>query len=366
MQTADDLNARLELAERQLKELTAEVARNDEKLRQTQQRELRLLHAEDLEALMHELLDGLRASYGLEQVTVVLCDPDHDVRHLLLAAGTPADSFEGLQIVESLAGLAPQYVALRQPWLGAFAACDHQLIFPQSSGLASVAMIPLTHRRHLIGSINLGSADSTRFTQEHAADFLARLGVTASYCIDNTVNRARLLRSGFTDVLTGWHNRRYLQVRLNEELARARRDRTHVACLMLDVDHFKRVNDTWGHAAGDAVLQELATRIDSQVRASDVAARYGGEEFVVLMPNTGIASGVLLAERIRKAVAAEKYDLPCGDTESITASIGVAGVVPDVNVQDLKTLGDSLIARADVALYQAKSDGRNRVAVDEG
>lgn len=366
MQTADDLTARLEAAERQLEDLTAEVALNDEKLRQTQQRELRLLHAEDLETLLHELLDGLRASFGLEQVTVVLCDPDHDVRHLLLAAGTPAESFDGLLMVESLTGLAPQYVALRHPWLGAFAACDHQLIFPQPSGLASVAMIPLTHRRNLIGSINLGSADGARFTREHAADFLAYLGATASYCIDNTVNRARLLRSGFTDVLTGWHNRRYLQVRLHEELARARRDLTHVVCLMLDVDHFKRINDTWGHAAGDAVLQELANRIDAQVRASDVAARYGGEEFVVLMPDTDIASGVLLAERIRKAVAAEKYDIPLGDIESITVSIGVADATPDTDAVDLKTVGDSLIARADVALYQAKADGRNRVAVDEG
>jgi diguanylate cyclase (GGDEF)-like protein len=360
----EDLAARLKAVEAELEKLKAEVARNDAKMHQTQQRELRLLHAEDLETLLHELLGGLQESYGLEQVTVVLCDPDHDVRHLLLAAGTPAESFDGLLMVESLTGLAPQYVALRQPWLGPFAACDHQLIFPQSSGLSSVAMIPLMHRLQLIGSINLGSADASRFTRGHAADFLAQLGVIASYCLDNTVNRARLLRSGFTDVLTGWHNRRYLQVRLNEELARARRDGNHMACLMLDVDHFKRVNDTWGHAAGDAVLQELANRIDTQVRASDVAARYGGEEFVVLLPDTSNDSGVLLAERIRKAVSASDYALPNGESMSITASIGIAGVSPDADADDLKTLGDSLIARADVALYRAKSAGRDQVAVD--
>jgi len=366
MQTADDLTARLEAAEQQLEELTAEISRNDEKMRNTQQREQRLLRAGDLETLLHELLDGLRASYGLEQVSVVLCDPDHDVRHLLLAAGTPAESFDGLLMVEYLTGLAPQYVALRKPWLGPYAACDHQLIFPQPSNLASVAMIPLIHRGKLIGSINLGSADATRYTREHASDFLAQFGMIASYCIDNTVNRARLLRSGFTDVLTGWHNRRYLQVRLNEELARARRDGSQLVCLMLDIDHFKRVNDTWGHAAGDAVLQELANRIDAQVRASDVAARYGGEEFVVVLPDTDNASGVRLAERIRKAVSATNYDLPCGDTVPITASIGIAGVTPDAAAVDLKTVGDSLIARADVALYQAKSGGRDQVAVNEG
>ncbi|MDH3352183.1 MAG: sensor domain-containing diguanylate cyclase [Gammaproteobacteria bacterium] len=365
MQTADDLTARLEAAERQLEELTAAVAHNDEKMRRTQQRELRLLQAEDLETLLHELLDGLRVSYGLEQVSIVFCDPDHDVRHLLLAAGTPAESFHGLLMVESLTGLAPQYVALRKPWLGLFAACDHQLMFPQSSGLGSVAMIPLTRRKELIGSINLGSADPGRFTREHAADFLAHLGVIASYCVDNTVNRARLLRSGFTDVLTGWHNRRYLLVRLNEELARARRDGSHLVCLMLDVDHFKRVNDSWGHAAGDAVLRELANRIDTQVRASDVAARYGGEEFVVLLPDTDKASGILLAERIRRAISVTEYRLPNGQSVAITASIGIAGTTPEPDTEDLKTAGDSLIARADVALYRAKSNGRDQIAVDE-
>ena len=365
MQTADDLNARLEASERELAELTAKVAHNERKLRRTQQRELRLLQADDLQTLLQEMIDGLRASYRLQHVTVVLCDPDHDIRHLLLAAGTPAESFDGLLMLESLTGVAPQYVALRQPWLGPYTACDHQLIFPHAEGISSVAMIPLTHRNKLIGSLNLGSDDADRFTRHHAADFLAHLGVIASYCIDNTVNRARLLRSGFTDVLTGWHNRRYLQVRLKEELARARRDGTHLVCLMLDVDHFKRINDTYGHAAGDAVLQELAQRIDAQVRASDVAARYGGEEFVILLPDTNNDSGTLLAERIRSAVAAEPYNLPGGHAETMTASIGIAGVTPAPEADDLKTLGDALIARADVALYQAKSGGRDRVAVNE-
>ena len=184
--------------------------------------------------------------------------------------------------------------------------------------------------------------------------------------IDNTVNRARLLRSGFTDVLTGWHNRRYLQMRLHEEIARARRDQTHVACLMLDVDHFKAVNDNFGHAAGDIVLQEIANRIDAQIRKSDVAARYGGEEFVVLLPDTSIEDAVRLAERIREAVSSAPYDMPGGKQREITASIGIAGIVPGIDDDDTKTLGESLIAHADVALYQAKSGGRDRVSVDGG
>mgnify|MGYP003666427295 CR=1 FL=1 len=364
MQSIEKIRAQLEATQRKLDELTAEVASNEDKLRRSQQRELRLLQSEDLPTLFHELIMGLRTSYGLEYVSLVMCDPDHDIRHLLLAGGTPAEGIEGLVFVESMSGLAPQYIALREPWLGPFAACDHQLIFPGSDGLASVAMIPLLHRRQLIGSMNFGSSDPHRYTRQHASDFLSHLGMIASYCIENVVNRARLLRSGFTDVLTGWHNRRYLQVRLKEELARASRDGSNLVCLMLDVDHFKNVNDTWGHAAGDAVLRELAHRIESQVRASDVAARYGGEEFVVLLPATGTADGVRLAERIRAAISDVPIELPNGESLGITASIGISGTSPAKHEKDFKTLGDSLIARADVALYKAKSEGRDRVVVE--
>lgn len=363
MQPADDLIARYEATARQLEELTAEVARNEAKMRRSQQREMRLLQADNLDALIRELTDGLRESYRLAAVSLVLCDPDHDIRHLLLASGTPPERYTGLLMVESLGGMTPLYSALRKPWLGAYAACDHQLLFRNAPPLGSIAIIPLLHRGQLIGSINLGSEDTQRFTRRHATDFLEHLGVIASYCIENVINRARLLRSGFTDVLTGWNNRRYLQLRLVEELARARRDRGRLVCLMLDVDHFKRVNDTWGHAAGDAVLRELAQRIESQVRASDVAARYGGEEFVVLLPHTDLAAGERLAERIRLAVAAAEFELPSGGSMPITVSIGIAGVGPTAETTDLKTLGDSLLARADVALYRAKAGGRNRVRV---
>jgi diguanylate cyclase (GGDEF)-like protein len=364
MQPARDLKAELEATRRRLDELTAEVARNDSKLRRSQQRELRLLQAEDLEGLFTELTEGLRASYRLQAISLVLADPDHEIRHLLLAAGTPAEQFRDVLFFESLSGLAPQYVALREPWLGSYAACDHELILPRSGGLASLAMVPLRRRGRLVGSLNFGSSDPERYTHRHASDFLAHLGVITSYCIENVVNRARLLRSGFTDVLTGWHNRRYLQVRLREELARASRDGSTLVCLMIDVDFFKRINDTWGHAAGDAVLREVAQRIETQVRTSDVAARYGGEEFVVVLPGIGTADAVRLAERIRAAVSGAPIPVQPGEAVTVTVSIGIASASPGQRDDDLKTIGDSLIARADVALYKAKSEGRDRVVVE--
>jgi diguanylate cyclase (GGDEF)-like protein len=363
MQHADDLAAELADVRRRLAELTAEVARNDEKLRRSQRRELRLLQALNLDSLFEEMTAGLRESYGLEIVSVVILDPRHEIRHLLVASRY-GRSIPRLLLVDSLNGLAPQYVALDRPWLGAYTACDHQMIFPGATGIASIAMIPLRHHGDLIGSINFGSSDAGRFTRHHASDFLAQLGVIASFAIENAVNRARLRRSGLTDVLTGWHNRRYLQARLREEIARARRDLRSLACLMLDIDHFKSVNDNWGHAAGDAVLREVAQRIESQVRASDVAVRFGGEEFVILLPNTDTNDALRLAERIRKAVSSCPCDLPDDGTVDITVSIGIAGLLPGEIDDDLKTVGESLVARADVALYSAKAQGRDCVALE--
>jgi diguanylate cyclase (GGDEF)-like protein len=209
----------------------------------------------------------------------------------------------------------------------------------------------------------LGSVESRRFTGQLATDFLHHLSVIAAFCLENAVNRARLVRSGFTDVLTGWHNRRYLQTRLHEEIARSRRDRTALTCLMIDVDHFKSINDRHGHLAGDEVLRQLAHCIDAEVRGSDVSARYGGEEFVILLPHTAIDAGRVLAERVRKAVAAESFEIDgLRERLPITVSIGVAEYRPGPSQEDLKVAAEKLIAMADLALYEAKAAGRNAVA----
>jgi PleD family two-component response regulator len=108
--------------------------------------------------------------------------------------------------------------------------------------------------------IAFGSRDRSDSRSDLAADFLAHLGVVVAISVENAVNRARLLRSGVTDFLTGWHNRRYFHNRLREELARAERTGKALACLMIDVDHFKEINDRFGHLAGDEALKEVARR----------------------------------------------------------------------------------------------------------
>lgn len=153
------------------------------------------------------------------------------------------------------------------------------------------------------------------------------------------------------DQLTGIGNRRLLEQALKVEIARANRTGDRLSALMADLDHFKRVNDNYGHAAGDHVLQSFGAVLRQLTRPSDVVARFGGEEFVVLMPHTGLSYALLAAERIRSAIGAKVID-PLA--EPITASFGVVEWAKEEG-------GDALLQRADQALYAAKAAGRNRV-----
>jgi diguanylate cyclase (GGDEF)-like protein len=358
----DDHEHELTQLRSRLAALTEEARKNDDAWRRAQAREMELLEAETLDALLERLTAGMRASYRLEAATLVIADPEHEIRRLLAPPGRHGGSHADVMFVDSVHGVAPAVAAGRRPWLGRFNVTDHTLLFPRPDRLESVALLPLTRQERLIGCLNFGSRERERFLSALGTDFLHHLAVIAAFSLESAVNRARLVRSGFTDALTGWHNRRYLQSRLQEELARCRRERTPLTCLMIDVDHFKSVNDRFGHLAGDELLRQLAQCIGGEVRGSDLSARYGGEEFVVLLPGTGIAAGFLLAERIRAAVAAEAFESPAGSPLSVTVSIGVAEHSPAVDERDLKVVGERLLALADVALYEAKSGGRNAVA----
>jgi diguanylate cyclase (GGDEF)-like protein len=157
------------------------------------------------------------------------------------------------------------------------------------------------------------------------------------------------------DELTGLYSRRYLLERLAQEMLRAQRYGAPLSILMLDVDYFKRVNDTYGHIVGDAVLATVAGVLRTAIRATDIAGRYGGEEFCIVLPETPLAGAGLLAERLRQQVATAAFPVVPGGGLQVTCSIGVA--------QWSNALTDPLafLASADRALYAAKTAGRNRV-----
>jgi two-component system, cell cycle response regulator len=348
-----------------LQDLTEEVSRNEALLRKTQERELELLRAGSLAELLERLIHGLRSSYQLDAVTLVLSDPQHEIRHLIAGDGSMVDELRKVHFVDAVKDVAPRLPDLERPWLGPFSREDHELLLQGAARSGSLALIPLRRNEQLDGVLVFCSRDPLRFTRELATDFLAHLGVVAAICIENAVNRARLVRSGLTDFLTGFHNRRYLQSRLREELARAQRARQFVICLMIDVDHFKRINDQYGHLAGDAVLREVARRVDAEMRTSDTGARFGGDEFAIVLGQSSFADGERVANRVLRAVGRQQIKVGAHGTETVTLSIGVAAAAPSPEARDLKLLAERLIAEADAALYRAKSAGRNQVATSQ-
>lgn len=162
------------------------------------------------------------------------------------------------------------------------------------------------------------------------------------------------LEMAITDPLTGLHNRRYFSSRLQQMVESRAHGGAPCSVLISDLDHFKRINDTHGHAGGDAILTQFSDRLRGGLRAMDIAARYGGEEFVIAMPDTDLQQAIVAAERLRKAVAKDSFRLPEGEVaKAVTVSVGVAEVFPGESPE-------SVMKRADTALYRAKAEGRNR------
>jgi diguanylate cyclase (GGDEF)-like protein len=324
---------------------------------------LERLRAWERELLQAETLDlwleRAAATPDGAQAGLLLADPTHELRPLLLGhrESTAALPAVPLQCVASLAGLTPHLPAMRASWRGAYQAADHALLFPGVPGLRQVAILPLHRAGHVIGLYAAASGDGIPFGSldaawlDHAADVVVAT-------LDRHLDRARVLRGGLVDPLTGWNSPRYLQARLREELARAQRARGSVACLVADVDRLQSLNDELGHAAGDRALQEVAARIESQVRSSDAAARLGSDAFGVVLPSTDAAGAVPLAGRILAAVRGGAVETVGGPRE-LTVSIGIAESRPEPGL-DRKMLSDQLIADAIAALHRAKQAGGDR------
>lgn len=193
-------------------------------------------------------------------------------------------------------------------------------------------------------------------------EYLSQLSAQASITTQRANAYAEVLKYATLDALTGLNNRRQFEVRLKQEIANAKRNKKPLCCIMLDIDYFKKVNDTWGHSAGDCVLKSVSKIIVQELREYDIASRYGGEEFCILLPDTKIREAVFVAQRLRKAVESSDVSISedqvfGADTLKVTISIGVS------EFDEGMDMPEKLHQCADIALYEAKHRGRNRVVV---
>ncbi len=226
---------------------------------------------------------------------------------------------------------------------------------------ASFLALPLLAQGEVLGVVSL--ADKRTGESFTRADLTTARALAAPAALalhgDRLAQQAQILSHAATvDPLTGLFNRRYFATRIEEEIERARRHTLDLSLLLADVDDFKRLNDELGHLVGDYLLKQVADVLRRSVRVFDVCTRFGGEEFAILMPGTGMASAMVVAERIRARVEQASREVgPLPAHLRITVSLGLAVLASDPTPQDL-------IARADRGLYRAKADGKNCVRVD--
>jgi diguanylate cyclase (GGDEF)-like protein len=344
------------------------------------------LNFQGIEQLLHDLVDGREARVAIVQPggRVIASAggrfatlPEETLRQLQRAESTAVSyqSPDGLAVVGALAAVpSSEWSAVAEiPASSAFK--DIRRLRNATALLVVVLLAVVGSLAYALGLLIVHPLDRLTLAANRVAGGDLNVGVPASGggelshltgVFNDMVRRLRegraeLERLSVTDELTGLANRRRLMAELERELRRSDRHGHPFAILMLDVDRFKRFNDTWGHPAGDAVLKRLANTLRECVRDVDTLARYGGEEFMVILPETPAAEAARVAERIRAGTEQDRFTPEGSDAElGVTVSIGYA-VFPEH-----AGTPDSLIEAADQALYRSKKTGRNRVSAAEG
>jgi two-component system cell cycle response regulator len=230
--------------------------------------------------------------------------------------------------------------------------------------IRSIVVVPVVFREEIIGTLFLRTSKAGRTFTKREIKLCVSLASVSANALYNAFlyervskERKKLEMLAITDYLTGIYNIRYFYNRIEEEFSRSDRYSTELSCIMFDIDHFKLINDKYGHRVGDIILREFAQLVKRHTRKSDVFARYGGEEFISLLPQTSLKGALAEGERIKKAVTEHKF-LVDGTKIGITISLGIASS-PHERIKKY----DDLINFADTALYKAKLKGRNRIAM---
>lgn len=295
--------------------------------------------------------------------TVLVIDDNEVIRKLATTlltkkhyiVETAKDGAEGIVTAKNI---QPQVILLdvMMPGMDGYEVCRLLKQDPATTAIPVIMLTSKTETLDRIKGLEIGAADYIMKPFDQG-ELLARIAtqVKLKNLYDELQEKNRMLEElSKKDGLTNLFNRRYFQERVTEEFSRARRYDFPMSFIIFDIDHFKDINDTHGHPAGDEVLRHIAKMLTSNIRDVDIPARYGGEEFTLILPHTKLCNAVAVAERLRRQI--ESHPVEFHDKSiPVTISLGVAGI-PDNNPKSC----NELIQFADEALYKAKQSGRNR------
>ncbi len=348
----------------QLEALLFNAHENQKKLERFEAIEFKLMAAESIDDLLTIIGYDYMHLFKLDACTLLLEDSDLSLRRLIPESTLESVEYNFLTLLNFPLELEKLHYMSAKICTDVYQKSKHQWLMDKP-GIASIAVLPLIRRGKKMGVFCCGSRNKNRFQAHASTDFLQRLSFIMAVCVENALNLERLKQSSLTDPLTRVRNRRFFDQRLPEELNRRDRAQSSISCVFLDIDHFKSVNDTYGHGVGDDVLCQVAQRVQGVLRTHDVLARYGGEEFAVLLPDTGNEEAMMVAQRIINAVNRSRVVIDKNVILTITISAGVSSIESKQCFNDIKELGLRLLASADQALYDAKETGRNR-AINAG
>lgn len=317
-----------------------------------------LTSKEDLPAILGTLTREISLLIPIDQASIALLDENSAnlSMRLTYSRGKALLPTEGEQVPVALENPFGWSVLHRRPlWRNDLEADLRFTENPAGPGMRSEMVVPLLIRDRVLGTLNLASTSLHAFT---ATDFdiLQRCGQLAAVAVENNLLYRQTRELSLIDPLTGIYNQRHFRFLLGVEVERARRYSRTMALMMVDVDDFKRVNDTLGHPIGDRVLRGIARILGAGLRRSDVLARYGGEEFAVVLQETDLEAGCSVAEKLRRDVETQAA-FPDGRNGEVRATVSVGVAFYPTGAED----ETALLARADEALYRAKRSGKNRV-----
>ena len=308
----------------------------------------------ELEATLDVLADFAADLVGFEQCLVYFWEENEEQVRLRVSRSVSERTRENLAGGNVLNFWAAKY---SRPLLVTRGRNEQADALLDSLGASSAITVPLIVGNRALGSLQLFATTSDRFQRDDAQLLWIAVLIAESFLTQQYANRG-LLAFAFTDFLTGLKTRGYFEQQLDNEIKRSERKNTEFALLMVDIDHFKQLNDHYGHHVGDQVLRDVAAILMKDMREIDTVARYGGEEFVLVLPESNKHAALRVAERLRRAVEKSRFFAGSPDApEHLTISIGVA-----VFSADAQSKRD-LIASADEALYHAKHSGRNSVVL---